>query len=280
LLASVPRRNYNPPMSAAPILLGTSAFTAAGWPGTFYPADMPPKDFLSFYATRFHTVEVDSTYYRTPSVSTVKGWAAKTPEDFIFSMKVPQVVTHEKCLLDCEKDFENFVDVAGNLGKKLGPMLLQFPYFNKSKFKSLPEFLARLKPFLKNLPRKKQFALEIRNKSWLAPPLIDLLKENNVALALIDQAWMPPIDQWFAKFDPITADFTYIRWLGDRKGIEQHTKIWDKTIVDRSGEMQVWVKYCRQITRKGVKIYAYANNHYAGHGPATVALFQKLWEKE
>jgi uncharacterized protein YecE (DUF72 family) len=267
-------------MPNAPILLGTSAFTAAGWPGTFYPADMPPKDFLSFYATRFHTVEVDSTYYRTPSVSTVKGWAARTPDDFIFSLKVPQVVTHEKCLLDCEKDFENFVDVAGNLGKKLGPMLLQFPYFNKSKFKSLPEFLARLKPFLKNLPGKKQFALEIRNKSWLAPPLIDLLKENGVALALIDQAWMPPIDQWFQKLDPITADFTYIRWLGDRKGIEQHTKVWDKTIVDRSGEMQIWIKYCRQITRKGVKIYAYANNHYAGHGPATVALFQKLWEKD
>lgn len=59
--------------SVAPILLGTSAFTADGWPGTFYPADMPPKDFLSFYATRFHTVEVDSTYYRTPTVSTVKG---------------------------------------------------------------------------------------------------------------------------------------------------------------------------------------------------------------
>ena len=266
--------------SDVPILLGTSAFTAAGWPGTFYPADMPPKDFLSFYATRFHTVEVDSTYYRTPSVSTVKGWAARTPDDFIFSLKVPQVVTHEKCLLDCESDFENFVDVAGNLGKKLGPMLLQFPYFNRAKFKALPEFLARLKPFLKNLPKKKQFALEIRNKSWLVPAFVDLLRENNVALALIDQAWMPPIDQWFQKFDPITADFTYIRWLGDRKGIEQHTKVWDKTIVDRSGEMQIWIKYCRQITKKGVKIYAYANNHYAGHGPATVTLFQKLWEKD
>ena len=267
-------------MQDAPILLGTSAFTAAGWPGTFYPAGMPPKDFLSFYATRFQTVEVDSTYYRTPSVSVVKGWAERTPDNFIFSLKVPQLVTHEKCLLDCESDFEHFVDVAGNLGKKLGPMLLQFPYFNKAKFKALPEFLTRLKPFLKNLPKKKQFALEIRNKSWLAPPFIDLLKENNVALALIDQAWMPPIDQWFQKFDPITADFTYIRWLGDRKGIEQHTKVWDKTIIDRSGEMQTWVKYCRQITRKGVKIYAYANNHYAGHGPATVALFQKLWEKD
>jgi uncharacterized protein YecE (DUF72 family) len=215
----------NAPTVPGTVLLGTSAFTAAGWPGTFYPADMPPKDFLSFYTTRFQTVEVDSTYYRTPSVSVVNGWAERTPDNFIFALKVPQIVTHEKCLLDCELDFENFVDVAGNLGKKLGPMLLQFPYFNKAKFKSPAEFLARLKPFLKNLPRKKQFALEVRNKSWLAPPLVDLLKENNVALALIDQAWMPPIDQWFAKFDPITADFIYIRWLGGRKGIEQHTKV-------------------------------------------------------
>jgi uncharacterized protein YecE (DUF72 family) len=232
-----------------------------------------------FYATRLHTVEVDSTYHRTPSVSTVEGWAARTPDDFIFALKVPQVITHEKVLVDSEEDFENFAEVADNLGKKLGPMFLQFPYFNKAKFKALPEFLARLKPFLKLLPKKKQFALEIRNKSWLVPAFVDLLRENNVALALIEQAWMPPIDQWFTKFDPITTDFTYIRWLGDRKGIEQHTKAWDKTIVDRSKEMQVWVKYCRQITRKGVKVYAYANNLFAGHGSAAVALFQKLWEK-
>ena len=217
---------------------------------------MKAAEFLAHYATRFNTVEVDSVFYRTPSASTVKGWTVKTQDDFVFSLKIPQQITHEKVLVDCDVDFENFVEVVSGLGNKLGPMLLQFPYFNKAKFKALPKFLARLKPFLKTLPKKKQFALEIRNKSWLVPAFVDLLRESNVALALIDQTWMPPIDQWFQKFDPITADFSDIRWLGDRKGIEQHTKVWNKTIVDRSKEMQVWVKYCRQITRKDAKIYA------------------------
>jgi uncharacterized protein YecE (DUF72 family) len=129
------------------------------------------------------------------------------------------------------------------------------------------------------LPKKKQFALEIRNKSWLVPAFIDLLKENNVALALIDQAWMPPIDQWFQKFDPITADFTYIRWLGDRKGIEQHQSVGQnyRRPFRRNANLD---KVLPPNRKKGVKIYAYANNHYAGHGPATVELFQKLWDKD
>ena len=75
--------------------IGTSAFTAAGWPGTFYPAGMKPANYLSFYATKFDTVEVDSTFYRSPSASTVQGWNAKTPPGFVFAAKVPQVVTLE-----------------------------------------------------------------------------------------------------------------------------------------------------------------------------------------
>src|SRR5579864_82183 len=96
----------------ADIRIGTSAFTAAGWEGSFYPAGMKPADYLTFYATKFDTVEVDSTFYRTPSVSTVKGWFAKTPGDFIFALKVPQTITHEKMLLDCGDDLKYFVETA------------------------------------------------------------------------------------------------------------------------------------------------------------------------
>jgi uncharacterized protein YecE (DUF72 family) len=265
------------PDSIPNIRIGTSAFTAAGWPGTFYPDGLPKKGQLSYYATKFDTVELDTTYYRTPSSTTVQGWADKTPKGFLFAAKVPSEITHEKVLVDCEVEFKTFVTRMELLGDKLGPMLLQFPYFNKKKFKSLPEFLTVLEPFLKKLPKDHQFALEIRNKNWLHPTLAELLKKHNVALALIDQAWMPRPAEWFTKIDPITADFLYIRWLGDRKGIEAITKVWDKTIVDRTGELQEWVKVCRQEVRKGKKVYAYANNHYAGNGPATVSLFRRLW---
>ena len=259
--------------------IGTSAFTAAGWEGSFYPSGMKPAEFLNFYARRFNTVEVDSTYYRTPSASTVTGWAAKTPDDFIFSLKVPQQITHEKVLVDCEKEFENFVEVVSGLGKKLGPMLLQFPYLNRAKFKAASEFTARLQPFLKRLPKGYKFALEIRNKNWLDAKCADLLRDHGVALACIDQAWMPSIEEVTGKIDPITADFCYVRWLGDRKGIEMETKVWDKTIVDRGAALIKWVKFFHSINHK-VDIYAYANNHYAGHGSATVALFKELWDEQ
>src|ERR1700674_4069546 len=85
---------------------------------------------------------------------------------------------------------------------------------------------------------------------------------------------------WFEKFNPITADFTYVRWLGDRKGIEAETKVWDKVIVDRRAELSEWADILRKVHKRKIQIYAYANNHFAGHGPATVEMFQDLWRRQ
>src|SRR6202451_690617 len=261
----------------ADIRIGTSAFTAEGWVGSFYPEATQPRDFLSYYATRFDTVELDNTFYRTPALTTVQGWNTKTPSGFIFAAKVPQVITHEKVLVDCEDDLNHFLKTMDALGDKLGPLLFQFGYFNKSKFKSGAEFLELLKPFLKKLPKGYKFAVEIRNKHWLDLRFVDLLREHGVALALIDQGWMPR--PWEMKDAPelITADFTYVRWLGDRKGIEEKTKTWDKVIVDRQGDLFEWVGLLKKIHERRIMILAFANNHYAGNGPATVELFRTLW---
>ena len=111
--------------SPAGIHLGTSAFTAAGWEGSFYPAGMKPADFLSYYAQHFDTVEVDSTFYRIPSPSTVRGWYSKTPKDFIFAAKVFREITHEKVLQDCDAELRKFLATMDILGEKLGPLLFQ-----------------------------------------------------------------------------------------------------------------------------------------------------------
>src|SRR5216683_659841 len=265
----------------AEIHIGTSAFTAAGWEGSFYPAGMKPADYLSFYATQFETVELDNTFYRTPALSTVQGWNAKTPPGFVFAAKIPQAITHEKVLVDCEDDLKHFLKTMDALGDKLGPLLFQFGYFNRGAFKSQAEFLARLRPFLKKLPKGYQFAVEIRNKNWLDVRFADLLREDGVALALIDQSWVPRPWEMGEKFDLVTADFTYVRWLGDRKGIEEQTKTWDKTIVDRRADLKRWADLLWDLvnSKKIRKLLAYANNHYAGHGPATVKLFMDLWDK-
>jgi uncharacterized protein YecE (DUF72 family) len=262
----------------AELRIGTSAFTAAGWPGSFYPKGLPERDYLSYYATQFDTVEVGSTFYRTPVLSTVQGWNAKTPKRFIFAAKVPQIITHEKVLRDCDAELNQFLRTMDALGDKLGPMLFQFGYFNNKAFGGVNDFLARLVPFLKRLPNGYKFAVEIRNKNWLVAPFVEALRERGVALTLIDQSWMPRPAQWFDKLDPITAEFTYVRLLGDRKGIEEQTKTWDKVIVDRRAELLEWAKLCQPIVRRGVKLYVYVNNHYAGHAPATVEQFRQLWK--
>ena len=265
-------------MNDSSILLGTSSFSATGWEGSFYPKGLRPADYLSFYAEHFHTVEVDSTFYACPSAQTVSNWASRTPESFIFSVKVPQVITHEKVLMNCESDFEEFLKTMRLLGPKLGPIVFQFPFFNRTAFRDRHEFTDRLLPFLKRLPDTHRFAVEIRNRNWLDAEFANLLRDHKIALVLQDRSWMPSPSE--LKFDPITADWTYIRWLGDRKAIEAQTVTWDRTILDRTDELSTSVDFCYQIMKRGVLIYAYANNHFSGHGPATIEMFRSIWQSK
>jgi len=261
--------------------LGTSSFTAAGWEGTFYPKGVRSADYLGFYAEHFSTVEVDSTFYGCPSARTVGNWAARTPASFVFSVKVPQIITHEKALVNCDSEFDEFVKTMELLGPKLGPMVFQFPLFDRWKFPNQDGFLAVLAAFLKKLPAGRQFAIEIRNKSWLDARFADVLREHNVALVLTDTSFVPRPWEMKEKFDMVTSDFLYVRWLGDRKGIEKQTTTWGKTVVDRQEDLRNWVDLLRRlINDKDIrKTFAYANNHYAGHAPTTVKSFLELWNK-
>jgi len=261
-----------------PILLGTSSFTAIGWQGSFYPKTMRPADYLAFYAEQFHTVEVDSTFYACPSARTVENWNARTHDGFVFSVKVPQTITHDKVLVGCDAEFLEFMETMDILGPKLGPIVFQFPFFSRSIFPDRHAFTDRLVPFLKKLPANHKFGIEIRNREWLNAEFANLLRVHQIALVLQDRSWMPnPLE---LQFDPITAGWTYIRWLGDRKQIEAQTMTWDKAVVDRTAELSSWVDFCYQIMKRGVLVYAYANNHFQGHGPATIEQFQNLWHEK
>ena len=266
-------------MGMSELRLGTSSWIAEGWVGSFYPDGCKTQDFLPFYASRFDAVEVDSTFYRIPTPQTAKQWKERTPEGFLFAAKVPQVITHQKVLIDAEGDLKNFLSVINLLGDRLGPLLLQFPYMNKQKFRSLGFFLERLEPFLEQLSKNYQWAVEVRNKGWLSEKLYAVLRRYRVALALVDHVWMPRPRELFDTGDPVTADFSYIRWLGDRKGIEEQTKVWDKVIIDRTEELREWVRIMRQLQQRGLRIFAFMNNHFAGFAPASVDLFRELWDQ-
>jgi uncharacterized protein YecE (DUF72 family) len=259
--------------------LGTSSWSSEDWVGEFYPPGTPPAEFITEYAKHFDTVEIDSTFYRAPSMSMVKNWDARTPPGFIFAAKFPQLITHEKVLQDCHTELKEFLNAMEQLGDKLGPLLLQFPYFNKKAFAALDDFLVPLEPFLDQLPRSHRYAVEVRNKNWINRRFLDLLRNKKIALALIDHPWMTPVNQLLAKQDVLTTDFTYIRWLGDRKGIEEKTKRWDKTILDREREMEVWIPEIRRILERKIRVYAYFNNHYAGYAPGSIDLFRRIWKR-
>ncbi len=269
-------------MDTAAILnlrLGTSSWSSEDWVGIFYPPGTPAASFLGEYSKHFDTVEVDSTFYRFPSASMVKNWRERTPPGFIFAAKFPRAITHDKILEDCNPEVDEFLKAMALLGDKLGPLLLQFPYFNKKVFARPEDFLVRLESFLARLPAGYAYAVEIRNKGWISEPFLDLLREKKIALALIDHPWMPPVQQLLQKFDVVTADFTYIRFLGDRKGIEEKTQHWDRILVDREREMEAWIPEIQRLLARRLRVYAYFNNHYAGFAPGSIALFSEVWKR-
>ena len=259
--------------------MGTSSWSASDWVGPFYPEGTESRDMLRFYATRFRTVELDASFYRCPSRDQTAHWARSVPDSFRLSAKVPQTITHEKMLIDVKEDFAAFLSAMDVLGDKLGVLVFQFPYFNKQAFKTADPFLERLEAFLPTLPKGYRFALEIRNKAWVAPRFLDALRKNNVAYVLIDHPWMHPIRQLMEKHDVVTSSFSYIRWLGDRHKIEETTKEWGKLVVDRAPEMKDWVPVVHQLLEKEIDVFAYFNNHYAGHAPGSIALFEEAWRE-
>jgi uncharacterized protein YecE (DUF72 family) len=259
--------------------IGTSSWSASSWEGVFYPAGTQPIDYLGYYASRFDTVEVDATFYRIPSERMVDGWRDRTPHGFLFSAKIPQIITHEKLLEGCGDEFGSFLRVMDRLGDKLGPLLFQFRYFRKSEFPDPRPFIEKLERFFTALPKSHRFAVEVRNKNFVTPRFVELLQRHRVALAFIDHPWFHRIEAMMKRPELLTADFVYVRWLGDRHGIEKKTKRWDRLIVDRSREMAAWVPAIRTMVERGRGVYGYFNNHYAGYAVGSIGLFQKTWNE-
>ena len=258
------------------LCLGACSWTAKGWAGAFYLKSKRQSDYIAEYSERFSTVEIDSSFYGLPRQSTVERWRDLTPEGFLFSAKAPQTITHEKFLENCEGELERFVETMALLGGKLGPLLFQFPYFAKRRGVTFQEYLDRLAPFLELLPKERfQFAVEVRNKHWIAPPLLDLLRGHGVALALIDHPWMHRPGELFSKHDVVTGPFVYIRWLGDRNGIEKLTKVWNEVVIDRGADLDAWVPPIKAILDRQVRVYGYVNNHYSGYAPHDIEVLER-----
>ncbi|HUR28680.1 MAG TPA: DUF72 domain-containing protein [Planctomycetota bacterium] len=262
-------------------LYGTSSWSEKSWAGAFYPAGLSVSSQLAHYATPFRTVEADVTYYRVPDARLVSGWSAKTPDNFVLSAKFPQSVVHggKESQPDPQRvlvhehvgaDVERFLLSMSLLGEKCGPLVLQFPYFNQRAFPTVEPFLERLDGFLARLPTTFRYGVEVRNKHWIGEPLLGLLRRHRTALVLVDLAYMPHPADLAQQHDLFTTDFTYARLIGDRKAIDALTDRFDKLVVDQSPRLAKWAELLRQASNRLPRIFAYANNHYAGYAPETI----------
>ena len=142
----------------------------------------------------------------------------------------------------------------------------------------MSEFLERLESFLSDLPDNFRYGVEIRNKAWLSKKYADMLRSYNVAMVLVDQAWMPHADEIERKFDPITTDFCYIRLIGDRKEIEKITKTWEKEVLFQMDRLTRWSEFLLKLTEQQIPTLVYINNHFAGHAPATLRRLKEMFE--
>ena len=241
--------------------IGTMGWSYNFWINNFYPVHTKPENFLEEYSKHFNTVEVNSTFYRAPSVSTLENWKNQTKTEFLFSVKIPKKITHEKMSNDQEY-LDYFLNNISHLGSTLGPLLLQFPpRFKSDRFDSLKDLVSIL-------PKKHRYTIEVRHKSWLEDIFYDFLEENKIALVFGDGPWQHGIER-------ITADFVYFRWEGNRKQIRGNLgKVEKERIIDIKKLAEKIGSFADKID-----VFGYFSKYYSGHPPTDAKLLQKYLNK-
>jgi uncharacterized protein YecE (DUF72 family) len=181
------------------VQVGTCGWQYRDWRGRFYPEKLAQKDWLEHYSACFQTVEVDNTFYRLPAAEVFAAWRERTPADFRMALKTSRYLTHVKRLRDPRPAVDLFMERAGHLGDKLGPLLLQLP----PTFKADPP---RLADALAAFPTGVRLAFEPRHASWFSAQTEQLLADHDVALCLADSRGAPAGPLWR------TASWTYLRF--------------------------------------------------------------------
>ncbi|RPI56992.1 MAG: DUF72 domain-containing protein [Acidobacteria bacterium] len=226
---------------AAAFRIGCSGWQYKHWKGEFYPADLPARDWLEYYARHFDTVEVNNTFYRLPGEGVFESWRARTPPGFLFAVKASRFLTHMKKLNDPEEPIERLFSRAFELGGKLGPVLYQLP-------RQMPRNIERLEAFLEVLPPRVKHAIEFRNPDWYDEEVMRLLRKHNVALCLHDMT--PSVAPRL-----LTARFTYIRFHGASGRYDGAYP---------QGVLEDWADW---LASNGHQAFVYFNNDIGGHAP-------------
>lgn len=252
------------------IYIGTSGFSYDDWKGRFYPERIAKKDMLSYYAAMFKAVEINSTYYAIPPITTFATMDAKTPDDFRFAVKAHKDMTHTSDASD--ESFLAFLRSIRPLrdSGKFGCMLAQFPW----SFKPTPENIDRLCEFRErvgDLPT----VIEFRNSAWVNENTFALLRDLDLGFCSVDEprlkGLMPPVAA-------ATSAIGYVRfhgrnaakWFKHDQAYERYDYLYSEE------ELNEWVPKVRDIESKTTQTYVFFNNHYQGKSVRNAAMFAKM----
>lgn len=241
------------------VLLGTQDWEHASWVGSFYPPGISRGEMLRLYAAEFGTVEVARSFYGAPAPAAVSEWCRSVPEGFLFSLKLPQQVTHYRRLEDSAEVIGEFCSRVSGLGSGLGALLVQLsPDFHPSESNRL-----RLAECTAALPPGFRWAFEFRHAGWLEPATLSLLERRGVALVLADSRWVSKSRVLDLALEP-TADFAYLRW---------------NVAVQRDGRghsFYLWARVVEALSAKVGLVLGYFAGGHRGSGVAAVREMESM----
>jgi uncharacterized protein YecE (DUF72 family) len=247
--------------------VGTQGWNYDSWVGSFYPPATRPARMLEVYGRAFPTVEVDSTAYGLPSDHAVQGWRSHVPRGFVFALKIPQEITHERRLKDATALLRRFVDRVSPLGSALGPFLVQL----SPGFRASDANRAVLKDFIAGLPEDYRWAVEFRHAGWMTAATFELLKSRNVATALVQGRWIRREMMADLALEP-TADFAYVRWMG----LDRRLTDFSHPQLDRTDDRAWWAELLQALSSRVTDVFGYLSNYYEGHAPHSARELQRL----
>jgi uncharacterized protein YecE (DUF72 family) len=261
------------------IKFGTCSWNYESWVGLVYSE--PKKhasEYLKEYSKKYRTVEIDSWFYKIPTIDEVDSYINSVDNNFEFTIKAPQKITQvfeygsnirNPHFLNSDY-YNNFYSRIEPIKNNVRSIILEFEYMNKMKIGGLHEFIAKLKVFINGISRDIPISIECRNQNFLNNDFYSFLLDNGLDIVLSERQYLPPIIEIVEKFKEFFGSTTIVRLLGgDRKDIEEKTgQVWNKVIEPKP--LKSVGKAIGYIIETGRRVVINVNNHYEGSAPITI----------
>jgi uncharacterized protein YecE (DUF72 family) len=247
------------------MMVGTLYAGSMGWSYGFWDlySGFKQGEYLTEYSKRFNSVEINSSFYRIPTSSTVSDWASQVPQGFIFTAKFPQSISHAPGLRFEKGKLYAFLRSMSQMGSKKGPLLIQLPPTLKV------DHMEELRHLLEALPTNNRYAVEFRHRDWFRPETYELLGARGVALVQQAHPWLPEVHE-------VTSGFVYIRFEGNRKKVRGDEGVME---LDRSYDTESWAERIRAFIAEGLDVYAYFSKYYSGYPPHDIVQLTDMVSK-